>query len=102
MNALATRAGSAPLKPAVDMTEEDATPSNELSSTAKPLEAALSIESRSSDGSAIATPTGRENPEPPSLNAPKLPTNGRLEMPALSHRRDALTPSPGGAEVAVS
>lgn len=45
----------------------------------------------------LSTPPERENPEPPSLNAPRGPTHLlRMTVPAGVSGRDAPTPTPGG------
>lgn len=100
VEAIKSRTSPPSLEPS-ETAAEAVTLAVELPSSAKSLEAALSIDSmKGSDGSSVATPTGRENPEPPSLNAPKLASNGLLELPALVSGRDAMTPSPNEVEVA--
>jgi len=45
----------------------------------------------------LSTPPERENPEPPSLNAPRGPTHPlRMTIPAGVSGHDAPTPTPGG------
>jgi tRNA-dihydrouridine synthase 2 len=45
----------------------------------------------------ISTPPERENPEPPTLNAPRGPTHPlRMTIPAGVSGHDAMTPTPGG------
>lgn len=45
----------------------------------------------------LSTPPNRENPEPPSLNAPLGPSNPlRMTIPAAVSGHDELTPTPGG------
>lgn len=42
------------------------------------------------------TPPKRDNPEPPGLDAPLIPANGRIMTPAAISGHDSLTPTPGG------
>lgn len=45
----------------------------------------------------LSTPPERENPEPPTLNAPRGPAHPlRMTIPAGVSGHDALTPTPGG------
>jgi tRNA-dihydrouridine synthase 2 len=57
----------------------------------------LADEEDQEEGVPLSTPPERENPEPPSLNAPREPTHPlRMTIPAGVSGHDAPTPTPGG------
>lgn len=51
----------------------------------------------------LSTPPNRENPEPPSLDAPFAPPNARrMPIPSAVSGHDAVTPTPGGGVALVA
>ncbi|KZP15653.1 FMN-linked oxidoreductase [Athelia psychrophila] len=59
--------------------------------------AALKLAEEVHDNAPVSTPPNRENPEPPSLDAPLAPPNARrMPIPSVISGHDAVTPTPGG------